>query len=132
LLRNKIYISVIALVEILIGLITLLGLTISVFGIAESKPVNVFIFVLVSACISVILGIGLLKKKIWAHKLLIFFSGYIIITKILIFAGILQLTGELLKVVPPVMQNILSAIYHIFVIVILRKNRFAVSGNEKK
>ncbi|NQT23369.1 MAG: hypothetical protein HQ579_08060 [Candidatus Omnitrophica bacterium] len=123
-LKNKLYVLVIGFIEVLIGFATLSGLMVSLLRSTSNKPMNVFLFVLMSALVTTILGIGLLRYKQWARTLLIFFSGYIIITKVLIFMGVLQLTGELVTVISPLFQNIISTAYHFAVIIVLQKQKF--------
>lgn len=107
----------IAYIELLIGLSTITGLMASPVLSLPEKPANVFVFVLVSAVISTIIGLGILIHRPWARTLLVFFSGYIIITKILIFAGLLYFSGEMVTFVPAAVKNLVSVGYHSFVFV---------------
>jgi len=112
----KKFIKIIALVEILIGIVTLIGLTITALFFLPKKPLNIFIFVMISASISTALGVGILKYKEQARVLLIFFSGYIIFTKILIFSDLLQLCCDIVSFIPSYIKNGVSFAYHTFII----------------
>jgi len=106
----------IALIEISIGLLTILGLTTSALFSIAMKPLNVFLFVIISAVISTAIGIGLFNYKEQARKFIVFFSGYIILTKILVFANLLQLCCEIVTFIPPYFKNSTSIVYHTFII----------------
>lgn len=109
----------IAFVEMAIGSITIGGLSLAVVFLPSQKPFNVFVFVLGSAITSALLGLGLLTYSNLVRRLLIFFSGYVILTKILVFAGILHFTGELVTFVSSPVKNAVSILYHTFVILTL-------------
>jgi len=109
-------VRLIAFIEISIGSVTLFSLmTYSLFSIPK-KPLNVFIFVLISSIISCSIGVGLFRHKNWARKTLIFFSGYVIITKILIFSGLLRFTGELITFIPQDIKSSISILYHSLIV----------------
>ncbi len=131
-LKNRLIIKFIAFTEIAIGMVTIFSLASSFFFFVPKKPVNVFIFVLASALISSTLGLGLLRFNNLFRKLLIFFSGYVILIKILVFMGILHFTGELITAISDPVKNSISIIYHIFVIISLShgssKKEFFVKG----
>lgn len=112
-------VSVIAFIEVLIGASTIIGLILHAVLALSTKPVNVFIFVFVSALASTLIGYGLFVRREWARCLLVFFSGYIIITKIMIFTGLLQFSGEIITAVPADVKNWVSVSYHCFIIVFL-------------
>lgn len=105
----------IAWTEMLIGVTTVGALSASVVMSAQHKPVNVFWFVIVTAWVSFGLGLGIMLRKEWARLLLVFFSGYVILTKALIFAGLMQFGGEIMTMVPPDVKNLVSVAYHLFV-----------------
>ena len=111
----------IALTEILIGGITLLTLLSSLFSSVNTKTPNVLAFVFLTACTSATLGAGLLQSDKRAYELLIYFSSIIILSKVLIFADIIQLNGALETSISPTLKNIVSIFYHAFVIVYLKK-----------
>ena len=118
---NNIILSVIATIEIFIGLFTLFGMALySNLGLLV-KPPNVLTFVTVTAVFSTLLGLGLFRRKGAAAMLLVFFSGYIILTKVMIATGLMQFNGAILAYVPTDLKNIISAFYHLFVIVFLTK-----------
>lgn len=113
---EKYTIRLIAFIELLIGLFTLFGIiTYSLLSISK-KPLNVYIFVLLSSSVSSIIGTGLLNYRAWSRNLLLFFSGYVILTKILIAAGLLRFNGEIVTYIPADIKNCISILYHGFVI----------------
>jgi hypothetical protein len=107
----------IGLVELLIGGMTFLTLIQQKLFYVSDKPASVFVMVLISGLISAILGLGILIYKNWARVLLVFFSGYVLFLKVLLYTGIIRFTGELLTVPSPYIRDSVSAAYHIFVIV---------------
>ncbi len=109
-------INIVSFIELLIGLITITGLTISYFGAFPQKPVNVFVFVLATAATSTAIGIGLFKRWRWAWLLLVFFSGYIVITKLMLLSGLLIFTGEIIRFIPTDVKNYISITYHSFIV----------------
>lgn len=104
------------LTEIAIGAITLAATLQNLFTGAAVKPLNVDIFVITSCLVSISLGAGVLLRFSYARKFLIFFAGWIILSKILIFAKILILCCSLETVVPSHLKNMTSIIYHALVI----------------
>ena len=102
--------------EIAIGTITLATVIQSLLTGIFLKPVNILIFVIVSCIISLSLGIGILLRREYARKLLIYFAGWIILSKVLIFAKIIILYCELETTVSSSLKNIISIIYHFIVI----------------
>ena len=116
-MKHKIIIKIIAIIELLIGSTTFLSLlTYSLFSVSQ-KPFNIFIFVLISSLISILVGLGLINHKDWTRKVLIFFSGYIVLTKILIFLNLLQFTGEIIIFIPTGIKNSISILYHSMIII---------------
>jgi hypothetical protein len=109
----------IAIIEIGIGLATLAGTTAvqfwGAFGLAP-KPLNVYIFVLIAATSALVLGAGLLSGKKWARILLIFFAGYILLTKLLIYLGLMSFTGAVITAPSPDVKDGISAVYHAFLV----------------
>ena len=111
----------IGFIEICIGGGALLS---NVFTLALSqnnKSFGVLCFVLTAGVISALLGVGLLKCRIESYHLLLYFSSVIILSKVLIFMGVIHLNGALETSVPGPIKNIISIIYHSFVIAYLRK-----------
>lgn len=113
---NKIGIIAIGTIEIVIGLVTLISLAEAKLFFGITKPLGVFLFVFVTSLISFMLGVGILRYRWWARKLLIFFSGYIILTKIFLLLGILKLSPAFETLISSNTKNIVSSIYHLFVI----------------
>ncbi len=109
----------IAYVELSIGLITLFGLATYEFFHLSTKSPAVAAFVIVSNLISASLGIGLLNYRRWARALLLFFSGYVILTKLFLFLGLIKLNGEIVLFIPTGLKNTISIFYHVFIIIFL-------------
>jgi len=87
------------------------------------KPVNVLVFVVVSSLLSVSLGAGVLMRRRYARKLLMFFAGWIVLSKILTFGGIITLNGSLETTMPAGLKNIIFhwKDYFIFIQFIFQK-----------
>jgi len=127
---------IIGIIEILIGTVTLLGnLIFTIFNLNFKAP-NILLFVIISASISTLIGIGILKQNRAAYYLLLYFSSVILLTKFLMFAGIITISGELevsvhLALHSPVsemlrqtmntLKNLVSSGYHGFLIYYLLK-----------
>jgi hypothetical protein len=120
-MANLIVINTIAFVEVFIGLFTLAGMALYMYLGLLAKPPNVLTFVTVAAVASAALGLGLFRRKRAAATLLIFFSGYIILTKLMVFTGLMRFNGEILASLPTDLKSIVSTFYHLFVIVFLTK-----------
>lgn len=99
-------------IEIIIGLVTLAAVTLSLFFGQSAKPANILIFVLSTAVLSLGLGIGILRRNLTSYRLLLFFAAAVILSKILIFAKIITLSGALETDIPQSAKNIISVIYH--------------------
>jgi len=104
------------LIEIIIGGITLLALTVSSALSFNTKPANVFAFVTLTGTTSMLIGIGILLYNRLAYQLLLYFSSVIILSKVLILSNIIQLTGSLETAVPLSVKSWISIFYHGFVI----------------
>ena len=99
-------------IEVLLGLITIIAVSLSLlFGFSQ-KPLPVLWFVYITSAISLTLGIGILRYNLASYRLLIFFAKLIIISKILIFVGIIHLNGALETLIPAQVKNIVSIFYH--------------------
>lgn len=120
-MKRPLIIRAIAVVEVLIGLSTLAGMLIFARLGELAKPFNVLVFVIITSIISILLGAGLFTYRKRAAELLIFFSGCIILTKLMAAAGLLHFNGELLTFVATDTKNIISVIYHGFVIIVLTR-----------
>lgn len=120
-MANHFVINAIASIEIFIGLFTLSGMVLYIHLGRLAKPPNVLTFVTVTAVVSALLGLGLFRRKKAAATLLVFFSGYIILTKVMVATGLMQFNGAILAYVPIDLKNLISVLYHLFVIVFLTK-----------
>jgi len=118
---NKKIVSAIAYFEMTISVVTVIGLSAAIAMGEQHKPFNVFVFVLVTAWMSFGIGLGLLLYKEWARMTIAFFSGCIIVIKILIFAGIMHFNGEIITFIPTDVKNMISIMYHLFLIVYLTR-----------
>lgn len=107
---------IIGAIEILIGIVTFMVNIFSVMIGTNPKPLGVLFFVLLTACVSTSLGIGLLKYSKIAYILLLYFSSVIILTKFLIILDVIQLNGALETTIPGPIKNGISLLYHGFVI----------------
>jgi len=116
-------IRIIAFIEIVIGLSTIISLILGSWFSFPSKPFNVFIFVIISAFASAMLGVGLFNYKEKARILLVFFSGYIALTKIFIFLNLLKLCCEISGPIPAYIKNSVSIIYHLLLIAFFTRKR---------
>lgn len=105
-------ILIFGLIEISIGLVTLIAVTASLILGKSTKPLEVVIFVLAASIISLGLGIGILRYNLHSYHLLLFFATVIILSKILILAKIISLSGALETSVSVTTKNIISIIYH--------------------
>jgi len=111
----------IGLTEIMIGGVTLLTTLGSVMLGTNTKPLKVLIFVMTAATTSTLLGVGILKFKKTAYQLLCYFSSVVLLSKILILLDVIRLSGELETVVPAIIKDWTSIIYHSFVLATLLK-----------
>ena len=99
-------------IEISVGCATISSVILSLSWGRSTKPPEVLIFVLTTAVISLGLGIGILRRSLHSYHLVLFFSTVIILSKILIFAKIIYLSGALETVIPSPVKNIVSIVYH--------------------
>ena len=111
-------INLFAITEIFIGGITLISVITSLILGISTKPANVLTFVIITALISFLLGIGLLMHNPQAYYIILYFSITIIISKILIFAEIISLNGALEASIPASLKNIFSLVYHGLILVV--------------
>lgn len=114
-------IQCISTVEIALGLGTFVTTSLSLVLGFNTKPFNVLAFVYCASMLSFIIGTGLLRFKNYAYELLLFFAPLIIITKILIFTGIIQLNGALEPTIPAPLKDSVSIAYHGLLIWYLRR-----------
>lgn len=111
-MKHKLGIIIFALIEILIGLITLIAVALSLIQGRSTKPLEVLIFVFTTSSLSTALGFGILRLNLTCYHLLLYFSSIIIFSKILILAKIITLNGALETTIPPLIKNIISILYH--------------------
>jgi len=112
----------IGIIEVFIGLISLVShflSQIAVVTLFNPKPLNIYIFVVVTASVSIILGIGMLNLRSWAISLLIFFSGYIVLTKIFIYAGLMIFYPNEMILLPRWVVDLTSVTYHLSILIFL-------------
>lgn len=119
--RSAIIIRSVAMIEMAIGLTTFIGTIGAVLIGASQKPINILVFVLVSSVISTMIGFGLLYRHNQARRALLFFAGFVVLTKILALMGIIKFNGEILTMPPTDIKNIISFIYHASVILFLEQ-----------
>ena len=109
-------IQIFAFIELSIGGLTLASNLIALILHTSRKPFNVLLFVILASLISILIGTGLLHRKRLSLTLLLYFAFSIILSKILIAANIISLSGALETGVPAPVKNALSLIYHSLVI----------------
>lgn len=109
------------LAEISIGLVTLFATALSFILGKSAKSPEVLIFVIIASAISLVLGIGLLRLNARCYRLLLFFAAVIIISKVLIFAKIITLSGALETSISSNIKNLVSVVYHIVLIWYFRR-----------
>ncbi len=114
-------ILILGIIEILIGGVTLCGVFASIVLGINTKTPNVLLFVVTTATMSTLIGIGLLRLRVEAYKLLYFFSSVILLSKILILLDIIRLNGALASFIPGFCRDIVSAVYHAFILYYLRR-----------
>lgn len=115
-------ILIIGAVEVMIGTITVLFNLITLSLGANNKSPNVLAFVVVSGIASLLIGLGILNLKKLAYQLLLYFSSVVILSKFLVFAGVISLNGALETTIPAPLKTICSIVYHSLVIFYLKKS----------
>ena len=105
-------ILIFGLIEIAIGAITLIALIASLILGKSTKPPQIFIFVLATSILSLGLGIGIIKGNLQSLRLLLYFASVIALSKILILAQVITLSGEIETTLPAPLKNIVSLVYH--------------------
>ena len=121
-----------ALIEILVGSITLIAVILSLIQGRSTKPIEVLIFVLTTATLSTTLGFGILRRNLTCYHLLLYFSSIIIFSKILIFAKIIALSGALETTMPASIKNIVSISYHSMLIFYFTRKAIREEFGEKR
>ena len=120
-LRHNPVTRAIGIIEVLFGGFTLFVTLFSLVFSFNTKPFNVVLFVLVSAFISTLLGIGVLTYHKLAYTLLLYFSSVILLTKFLMLFDIIYLNHAFQTFVPSAVVNTVSILYHAFLIIYLKK-----------
>ena len=113
--HNRITLAI-GITEVLIGGITWLVTISSLAFSFNHKPGNVLAYVLITATMSTLLGIGILKFNRHAVNLLVYFSSVIVLTKLLMITDIIYLNNAFQTFVPPLVNNLVSLAYHAFLI----------------
>ena len=116
--NSEIIIRTVAIIEILIGLSISLSFIIASLIKPPGRPKTVYGFVVLTSIISIIIGIGLFRYKNWGRQFLIFFAGYVIFTKFLLFSNLVEFTGNTIKFLSINLKDVLSFVYHCSILVI--------------
>ncbi|MEK6727855.1 MAG: hypothetical protein AABY28_04180 [Candidatus Omnitrophota bacterium] len=125
-------IFIFGLIEIGIGLITFFVVIASLILGKSTKPLEVVIFVLTTAAISFSLGLGVLRMNLRSYHLLLFFATVVILSKALIFAKIISLSGALEASIPSQAKNTISILYHILLVGYFISPKVRKAFGEKK
>ena len=116
--NSKIIIRIVAIVEICIGLLISLSFMIPSLINPPGRPKAVYVFVILTSLISVIIGIGLFRYKRWGRQLLVFFAGYVIVTKFILLSNLAEFTGNTIEFMSINSKDTLSLIYHGIILII--------------
>ena len=114
-------ILIIGTLEVLIGGMTLFGVLFSLIFSFNTKSPNILAFVVLAGTLSMLIGFGILRCNIVAYKLLLYFSSVVALSKLLMFMGVIHLSGALETIVPMPIKDFISIMYHGFVIYYLKK-----------
>jgi len=131
-MKYKLGVFLFGLIEIAIGLITLISLLASLILAKSTKPPEVFIFVFTTSILSLSLGMGILRYSLRSYHLLLFFASVIILSKILIFLKIINLSGALETQIPAPLKNIASTVYHSILIWFFNRPRVKKQFGERR
>ena len=131
-MKHKLGIAAFSLIEISIGLITIISIIVSLLQGTSTKPLEVLIFVLATSALSFSLGIGLLRRNLACYHLLLFLSTVIIFSKVLIFTKIIALSGAIEVTIPQSTKNIISIIYHALVLIYFTRPAIRTEFGEKR
>ena len=101
-----------AYTEIILGIVSLFCTTFCLLNNQPAYPATAAIFLVATALISISLGIGILNYNRQSYYLLIFFSGVVALSKILIFSNVISLNLTITFRVTPRVSNATSLIYH--------------------
>jgi len=116
-------ILIIGVIEVLIGTIAISSNTLSIIFSTNIKPPSVLVFVYVASSISILIGVGILRLNRHAYRLLLYFSEFIILSKILILLNVFELSGGLQSVFPSSISSFISIAYHGYVICYLKRRK---------
>ncbi len=111
-MKTKIWVNIFGLIEVVVGGVSFITIVRSLILGVSIKPLSVLVFILLTAVISFFLGLGILRRSLSAYHYILFFSTVIILSKILIFAKIINLSGALETTIPAYIKNIISCLYH--------------------
>ena len=120
-MRHYRIIIIIAIIEILIGSVTIFYNLLAILLNHNNKSPDILCFVIIAGILSTLIGVGLLKLNKHAYELLIFFSIVVILSKILILMHVFQINGALETTIPGPIKRTASIAYHAFVLYYLRK-----------
>ena len=112
----------IGVIECVIGLGTLLGVGFSLAVHTSEKSIGVLVFVLMAALVSLAIGAGLLLFKESARTWVLYFSGYIVLEKLMIFLGVLTLNGHIVSDRYGIPTDYVSLVYHLFLLYFLSRS----------
>lgn len=118
---EKLGIILFGIIEIIIGSVTFVALMASLFLGKSTKPLEIFLFVLIASVISSGLGIGIIRHNIHSFHMLLFFSAAIILSKFLASVGIIYFNGALETSISPSFKSITSVVYHSLLIFFLTR-----------
>lgn len=116
--NSKIIIRTFAVTEILIGLyISISFITASLIS-PPGRPITIYVLIVLASLISVIIGVGLFRYKNLGRQFLIFFAGYVIFTKFLLFSSLVEFTVNTVNFMSVASKDTVSFIYHCCILII--------------
>jgi len=116
---NRMIIRAIAIMEILLGAVISSSFIVASVAAPLGRPKIVYGFVIVASLISIVIGVGLFQYRNWGRKTLIFFAGYVILTKFLIVSHLIIFTGNTVEFVSVDVKDITSLMYHTGILIVL-------------
>lgn len=123
---QKLILLTFGLIEIIIGM-TLLALHVASLKIPPQPPAY-SIFIISTSLTSITLGLGILRARPWARMLLLFFAGYVLLTKLLMLGHIITGPGGANLFLLRPLKNWISVIYHLSILAVFNlesiKNKF--------
>lgn len=115
---NKIIIRGVAVVEIFIGFSISLSFIVPALGNTPGHQKTLYGFVVATSLISIVIGIGLFRYKNWGRRFLIFFAGYVIVTKFLLVSHLVTFTGNTIEYMSIMSKDIISLVYHVAMLIV--------------